>query len=170
MTLSEQTQTLARLSTQATSWVAHHAPEAGPDALVDLRRQGRIARRLAAAASRPPAVAVYGASQAGKSYLMSGLSSPAEGPFLISYGDRQLDYLLEINPSGGDESSGLVSRFTLHAPRSPNPQFSVPVKLLSISDIIRIIGNTFLSDFRIIENKEKTGNHPLAMECPCRTA
>lgn len=161
MTLSEQTQTLARLSTQATSWVAHHAPEAGPDALVDLRRQGRIARRLAVAASRPPAVAVYGASQAGKSYLMSGLSSPAEGPFLISYGDRQLDYLLEINPSGGDESSGLVSRFTLHAPRSPNPQFSVPVKLLSISDIIRIIGNTFLSDFRIIENKEKPETIPL---------
>ena len=161
MTLSEQTQTLARLSTQATSWVTHHAPEAGPNVLADLRRQGRMARRLAASASRPPAVAVYGASQAGKSYLMSGLSSPAEGPFLISYGDRQLDYLLEINPSGGDESSGLVSRFTLHAQTSPNPQFPVPVKLLSISDIIRIIGNTFLADFRIIENQNIPETIPL---------
>ncbi|ACI52947.1 virulence factor SrfC-like protein [Gluconacetobacter diazotrophicus PA1 5] len=149
-TLVERTATLARLAAEAADWVENHAPEAGADCRKALRRERRVARGLKRAVARRATVAVYGASQAGKSYLMSSLSCPAEGALEISYGDRTLDFLKDINPPGGDESSGLVSRFTLVPPQPPAGAPPVPVRLLSVSDIVRIVGNAFLSDFKLI--------------------
>ncbi|MBB2206425.1 virulence factor SrfC family protein [Gluconacetobacter takamatsuzukensis] len=149
-TLAERTTTLARVAAEAVDWVENHAPEAGADCRKALRRERRVARGLKRAVTRRTTVAVYGASQAGKSYLMSSLSCPAEGALEIGYGDRTLDFLKEINPPGGDESSGLVSRFTLVPPQAPDGAPPVPVRLLSVSDIVRIVGNAFLSDFKLI--------------------
>ncbi|WP_077804109.1 virulence factor SrfC family protein [Gluconobacter sp. Dm-74] len=155
VTLASQTRTLASLATTCADWVQHHAAGASPSCRAALRRERRLAHRLQAAASRPAAVAVYGASQAGKSYLMSSLSSPAEGPLLIRYGQHTLDFLMDMNPPGGDESSGLVSRFTLNPPAAPANAPPIPVRLLSVTDIIRIVGNTFLSDFKLIGIKPR---------------
>nr|WP_259657279.1 putative virulence factor [Gluconacetobacter dulcium] len=138
------------MAAEAADWVEDHAPEAPASCRKVLRRERRIARGLQRAVARRAAVAVYGASQAGKSYLMSSLSCPADGTLEISYGDRTLDFLKDINPPGGDESSGLVSRFTLVPPRPPAGAPPVPVRLLSVSDIVRIVGNAFLSDFKLI--------------------
>ncbi|MDE7548960.1 virulence factor SrfC family protein [Acetobacter fabarum] len=167
--LVNKTRLLADLAVNAARWVDDHAPEAGNDSLRALRRERRVARKLSHAANRRSAVAVYGASQAGKSYLISSLSAPEHGPLRICYGGESFEFLKEINPTGGDESSGLVSRFTLFPPTPPDGAPPVTVRLLSVADIIRIVGNTFLSDFKLINVTppplntimEKLGNLPL---------
>ena len=51
----------------------------------------------------------------------------------------------EINPEGGQESTGLVTRFSIK--RVPTPHgYPVALRLLSETDVIRIISNTFMLD------------------------
>ena len=114
------------------------------------RRFARRANRLRQAAERPTAVAVFGASQAGKSYLVSGLAAPRGRPLIAAYDRERLNFLTDLNPVGGRESTGLVSRFTIR--RVPAPAHApVPLRLLSQTDIVKILANTFLEDFQIAD-------------------
>ena len=114
------------------------------------RRFARRANRLRVAASRPMAVAVFGASQAGKSYLVSSLAAPRGKPLLAQYGAQTLNFLRDLNPEGGKESTGLVSRFTIR--NIPTPaQAPVPLRLLSQTDVVKILANTFLEDFQLTD-------------------
>ena len=85
----------------------------------EFRRYERRGARLREAAQRPMCVAVFGASQAGKSYLVSRLAAPPGGRLAARFGDRTLDFLKDINPPGGQEATGLVTRFTMHPQPSP---------------------------------------------------
>lgn len=112
------------------------------------RRFGRRAERLRVAAGRPMYVAVFGASQAGKSYLVSSLATAPGRPLLAAYGAERVNFLTALNPQGGKESTGLVSRFTLRAAPAPadNP---VPLRLLSQTDVVKILANACLEDFKV---------------------
>ncbi|HUN40519.1 MAG TPA: virulence factor SrfC family protein [Acetobacteraceae bacterium] len=112
----------------------------------EFRRHARRTDRLREAAERPPAVAVFGASQAGKSYLVSRLTISPGTSLQIDFEGRALDFLLDINPRGGEESTGLVTRFTVHRVATP-PGTPVVLRLLSQTDVIRILTNTFVKDF-----------------------
>ena len=114
----------------------------------DFRRFGRRAARLRVAAGRPMCVAVFGASQAGKSYLVSSLATRPGEPLVSVYGDRKLNFLQELNPQGGKESTGLVSRFTVRGVAAPAGS-PVPVRLMSQTDVVKILANAFLEDFLI---------------------
>ncbi len=111
------------------------------------RKYGRRAARLQAAAARPMCVAVFGASQAGKSYLVSSLATKPGEPLLAAYGARRVNFLQELNPQGGKESTGLVSRFTIRGVAAP-PDAPVPVRLLSQTDVVKILANAYLEDFK----------------------
>jgi hypothetical protein len=120
-----------------------------PTALArDFRRFGRRAARLRTAAGRPMGVAVFGASQAGKSYLVNSLATPAGRPLETMYGNQRLNFLRDLNPPGGKESTGLVSRFTLRADPAPR-ETPVPLRLLSQTDVVKILANAFLEDFEV---------------------
>lgn len=120
-----------------------------PTALArDFRRFGRRASRLRVAAERPMCVAVFGASQAGKSYLVSSLATRPGQPLLAAYGDQRLDFLQDLNPQGGTESTGLVTRFTVRPPAAP-AQAPVPLRLMSQTDVVKILANAFLEDFKV---------------------
>lgn len=111
------------------------------------RRFSRRARRLQVAVERPTAVAVFGASQAGKSYLVSSLAAPRNKPLVAAWGEERLDFLRDLNPEGGKESTGLVSRFTIR--RMPTPAGApVPLLLLTQTDVVKILANTFLEDIQ----------------------
>jgi hypothetical protein len=112
----------------------------------DLRRFARRARRLTAAAERPMAVAVFGPSQSGKSYLISALARRGTEPVFARFGGERLDFVRDINPEGGQEATGLITRFTLRPAAAPDGA-PVPLRLLSQADVIRILANTFLEDF-----------------------
>jgi len=114
----------------------------------DFRRFGRCAARLRAAAERPMCVAVFGASQAGKSYLVSSLATRPGQPLVAAYGNQRLNFLQDLNPQGGKESTGLVSRFTVRGVAGP-AQAPVPLRLMSQTDVVKILANAYFEDFKV---------------------
>lgn len=117
------------------------------ESLVEYTRRARLsARRIGGSLHRRNCVGVFGPSQAGKSYLVSALAKRKDAPLLLDFAGQSLDFLKEINPAGGKESTGLVSRFTRH--KSPlDAKYPVELRLLSETDLVKIISNSFLSDF-----------------------
>ncbi len=78
------------------------------------------------------AVAVFGPSQSGKSYLISALARRGTEPVLARFGATRLDFVRDINPEGGQEATGLITRFTLRPAAAPEGA-PVPLRLLSQS-------------------------------------
>lgn len=119
------------------------------DSLTEAARRARLAaRRLSHAASRNNCVGVFGPSQAGKSYLVSTLARPREATARlgIRLGNDIKDFLRDINPPGDRESTGLVTRFTVH-PGDVDPDFPVDIRLLTETDLVKILSNSFFLDF-----------------------
>lgn len=96
---------------------------------------------------RPMSVSVFGASQAGKSYFSSLISQPRDGrPFMVRFaGQEDTDYKDKINPPGGGESTGVVTRFSIRSVDSP-PGFPVCVRLLSEIEVVKMLGNSYFLD------------------------
>jgi hypothetical protein len=110
----------------------------------------RLAKRRAAAASiekvaeHPMTIGVFGASQAGKSYLVNELARGAGSRLQIVVGAQGTkDFIRELNPEGGQESTAQVTRFTSIPQTTPDPEFPIPVRLLSVSDLLKIFSNGF---------------------------
>ena len=73
---------------------------------------------------------------------------------MAHFGGEQIDFIEKINPEGGKESTGLVTRFSIRSQEHPSG-FPVCLRLLSESDIVKILANSYFMD----------GDH--AMEAPC---
>ncbi len=150
--LAEECAGFAAITEQALAWItdAENADLVGSEtkSLVQMMRRGaRRARRLAKAAQSRMSVSVFVPSQAGKSFLVSVLARPQDGPLIAGFNgpDGALDYIREINPEGEGESTGLVTRFTME--RAETPQgYPVRLTLLSEADIIRTLLNSFFMD------------------------
>lgn len=139
----------ADAASEAVTWLADNRAKVREEAQAiarDFRKFARRARKLEAAAERPMCVAVFGPSQSGKSYLISALARRGQEPVTAMFDDAALDFVRDINPEGGQEATGLVTRFTLRPP-STIPGHPVALRLLSQTDVIKIFGNTFLEDF-----------------------
>ena len=117
----------------------------------ELRRAARVFRRCSRAASRKMCAGVFGPSQAGKSYLISALARDAGHSLLAVFGEESKDFISEINPEGGKESTGLVTRFTMTRPTDLPPGHPVQIRLLSETDIVKILANAYYAD---CEHKE----------------
>ena len=146
--LSNRCKELVHSVEQAELWVEDNRnvvrSEADP-LLARLRRSARLLKRCERAATRKMCVGVFGPSQSGKSYLISALARDAQGSLLADFAGPTHDFIREINPEGGKESTGLVTRFTLSPHQSPQG-YPVRIGLLSEMDIVKIIANTFYSD------------------------
>jgi hypothetical protein len=119
----------------------------------DLRKSISQIRRLEQAAESKMCVGVYGASQAGKSYLVSVLARNGTEPLTAVLGAKEIDFIREINPAGGQESTGLVTRFTIDPIKTPE-KFPIKAKLLSELDLIKIFVNTYVFDVDVDEQDE----------------
>jgi len=112
-----------------------------------LRRYRNKSRRLAKAASRPPAIGTFGISQAGKSFLVDSLAKGKNGRLESMLGNTRLDFMKHVNPpGGGKEATGLVTRFTRTKSKAP-ADFPVEVELVSEADLIKILWNSYIRDF-----------------------
>lgn len=137
---------------QAIDWVSDNGDVVGSrkDGLKQILRIHALeSRRLEAAAVRPTSVAVFGESQAGKSFMIGKFITPDENGAKVIFGEGEdavkMDFLSEINPQGGKETTGLVTRFSL---RKRNAPISHPVELRIARpvDIAKIFANTFVYD------------------------
>ncbi|MCY4304352.1 MAG: virulence factor SrfC family protein [Aestuariivita sp.] len=143
---------VARISREAIDWINNpeNAELVGmrkKNISTHLRRSARRAERLERSAKTKMSVSVFGPSQAGKSFLVSILARPQNGRLVADFDDPEgkLDYIAEINPAGDGESTGLVTRFTTTKTTTP-PHFPIQLNLLTESDIVRILINSFFED------------------------
>lgn len=148
--LEEIAHKIADASKDAVGWVTHpeNAQSIGSSRETlerDLRKGVVQARRLAYAATRPMAVAVFGPSQAGKSHLISVLARRGDALMANFEGmSEPVNYIQRINPDREKEATGLVTRFTCKQPDAAAPHgFPVRLRLLSHADIIKIIANSY---------------------------
>jgi hypothetical protein len=141
----------AQAASEGVDWLAAHREPSPRIATLQkrLRRQAVEARRLAVAAARPMSVGVFGASQMGKSFLIGKLISPEDRPAGVVFGQGAeavtQDFLSQVNPSGGDETTGLVTRFSLRSVDTP-PGNPVVLRMMREVDVLKILANTFLFD------------------------
>jgi len=149
ITLHQHCLKLFQAVTDASAWVTENQDVVRSDQeglQVELRRSGRIFRQCARAAMRKMCAGVFGPSQAGKSYLISALARDASGVLMALFGAEVRDFIEEINPEGGKEATGLVTRFTMTRPASLPEGFPVQIKLLTETDLVKIIANTYYAD------------------------
>jgi hypothetical protein len=121
----------------------------------DFRKWSLAAKKCEAALERPMSVSVFGPSQAGKSYLISALARKGTSPLMADFDGKLLDFVKDLNPEGGKEATGLVTRFTLRRAKTP-AGLPVALRLLSQTDIVKIIGNSYYSDCDQAEEQHPT--------------
>ncbi len=150
--LAQDCEALAVAASEGVTWLkgaSQQSPtvaQQAPSLISELQKVRNQSRKLARAARRRMCVGVFGPSQAGKSYLVSILASRDGRPLQAKFGDKSYDFLRDINPPGNRESTGLVTRFGLGL-SDVTPEFPVRVRLLTQTDIVKILGNSFLLDF-----------------------
>ena len=117
---------------QALEWVDKTrvtAPKLERDAYdlkLGLYQARNLARNLGRVAGTPMTTGFFGLSQAGKSYLISALAAGANGALETKFGEERLDFIQDINPSGGGtEATGLVTRFSRLAKPSEDSAYPV---------------------------------------------
>ena len=150
--LAQDCEALAVAASEGVGWLrgaAQQSPTVAQQAhslIGELQKVRNQSRKLARAARRRMCVGVFGPSQAGKSYLVSILASRDGRPLQARFADKTYDFLRDINPPGNRESTGLVTRFGLGL-SDVSSDFPVRVRLLTQTDIVKIIANAFMEDF-----------------------
>ncbi len=97
-----------------------------------------------------PAAAIYGESQAGKSYLVSALLSTQGKAFKVIDGNgNDYDFKNQINPRGNEmESTSVVTRFSTKY-KWINKEYPIIAKLLSPTDIILVICEAYYNNLKV---------------------
>jgi hypothetical protein len=148
-TLSATCRTLDQIGSEFVDWLDQNAERVRQEKAgltKEFRRLSTQARRLEQAAQRPMCVGVFGPSQSGKSYLISALARKGTAPLLADFAGQTIDFIRDINPEGGRESTGLVTRFTLQPAAGATPAAPVQMRLLTQTDLVKILGNTYYAD------------------------
>jgi hypothetical protein len=147
--LSETCRTLEQVGTAFLAWLDENSERVRQEKAgltKEFRRLAAQARRLDQAVQRPMCVGVFGPSQSGKSYLISALARKGTAPLMADFAGQQIDFIRDINPEGGRESTGLVTRFTLQPVSGATPAAPVQMRLLTQTDLVKILGNTYYAD------------------------
>ncbi len=159
--LASHCQGLQQNTQKALDWITANKELMGKEfdtIHAELRRAGRAFHKCQVAAQRKMCVGVFGASQAGKSYLISTLARDNQGKLITNFNGIQHDFISEINPEGEKESTGLVTRFTTTAPENPPQGYPIRLRLLNECDIARVIANSYYAD---CEHKESPDQEAL---------
>ena len=119
-------------------------PETAHEA-VAMRDLAIRAKKLKRAAARPQALGFFGPSQAGKSFLVGALLSHELGSLEVLSKGKSLDFLRDINPAKGVESTGVVTRFTTSPSSDARPdQGDFVCRLLSMETVLESMATGFL--------------------------
>lgn len=133
----------------AIEWIKSNRKEHYEQRFMQLVSERCRLRKLAATEYENPAIAAFGESQKGKSYVISNLLSDNGKPFKVVAPDREYDFVKEINPITNDvEATGIVTRFTTFAntPGRYLDKYPVMIKLLGVAEIATILCDGYHSD------------------------
>lgn len=115
--------------------------------LVNVRR---LLKRMRFSLECNPAVAAFGESQKGKSYVISSLLARKGQQFMVKdpeTGD-QYNFVEQFNPIVRDvEATGVATRFTRKYDILDN-HFPILVKILSVADVLQILCDTAYNDVK----------------------
>lgn len=142
----------AHAASLASSWVernqavAVELQDSAPEFLVKL---GDTAIRLGYSLqnlSCRPTIGLFGASQAGKSYLVSSLAAGTEGVLATHWDQDEINFIKHVNPAGNNsEATGFATRFSHE--RHPCPAgFPVELKVFGELELVMILINSFFAD------------------------
>ena len=147
---------MADAADDALDWAADNEKRLGlgrPAFEREMKKALLEARKLANAARRPMSAAVFGPSQAGKSFLVGKILEPEGKAAQVVFGQgdeaEKLNFLQQVNPTGGKETTGIVTRFSTTPMETPKG-FPVHLRLLREIDIVKILCNTFVWDLSAI--------------------
>ena len=145
MTFENQTKCLIELDTWANDQENKGVLGAHAETVKKkLRIANFKANQISSARGEKPTVGIYGPSQAGKSYLTAKFAENTDGILSVQL-DQEYDFLRQINPAGGKESTALVSRFTTDQ-TVKFQKFPLKAKLLSEADLVCILANSYYCD------------------------
>lgn len=155
----------ANAAAASISWVERNSPAVpdlaiqNNDIIVNLARASNQLSSTVHNLKQHPTIGLFGASQAGKSYLVSALAA-GQGRSLQTYWDNNaIDFIKHVNPSGNNsEATGFVTRFT-HTPHSTPIGFPVELTLLSELEIVMILINAFFNDINQADVKMSPNEH-----------
>lgn len=111
----------------------------------------RTVRKVTRVLDKKPVFGLFGRSQAGKSYLAHIILSDSTSSLKINLGKEEVDFIEDINPSGGGvESTGVVTRFTID-PVS-DKDFPVYTRFLSLEDVCLVLCKSYYLN---LQDKDK---------------
>ncbi|MFH0822714.1 MAG: virulence factor SrfC family protein [Pseudomonadota bacterium] len=129
---------------QEWSETSHLSPKEKDKFLSRVSKRFKAVSNIESVALHPMTVGVFGPSQSGKSYLVNELTRGHSSNLEIVLGQHGVkDFLKDINPEGGQESTAQVTRFTCNPRKVLDPSFPVHVDLLSKTDLVKIFVNGF---------------------------
>jgi hypothetical protein len=152
------------------NWIARNLPkrvgtrhQLSSELADQVRKRCRELKNLHLAASMPVAVAVYGASQAGKSLFVGRLlESRKPGETVLGFDPKDapipdLDFLNDFNPQGGGEATAVVTRFTLGKGLADSMRadgFPIIGRLLNRSDLLKSMARGFKGECKSDEQEQ----------------
>lgn len=117
-----------------------------PDVLVNLGRATTLAGYSVQNLAHRPTIGLFGASQAGKSYLVSSLAAGPNGKLSTHWDLAEIDFIRHVNPSGNNsEATGFATRFT-HEHHANPVGYPIELKVLGEMELCMILINAFFAD------------------------
>lgn len=140
-------------------WIKKNRPEHYEQRFLQLVEERRKLRKMAQAAEENPAVAAYGKSQVGKSYLMSNMlqqevslpngKKSIKAFEVVAEGGKHYNFINEMNPiTTSTEATGVVTRFSSFSrhPERYSEKYPVLMRSLSVMDITLILSDGYFND------------------------
>ena len=150
--MPEQYQNAAGAVAWASTWIERNqsvTPDLKnltPELLLELARTRSTLDYTVHNLTTRPTIGLFGASQAGKSYLVSSLAAGSAGVLQTHWDNAEIKFIKHVNPSGNNsEATGFATRFT-HQPADSIPGFPVELQVLQEMELAMILINAFFAD------------------------
>lgn len=135
---------------ESLDWIKVNKSDHYEKKFLELVEERRKLRKLLNAEKDNPAIAAFGKSQVGKSYLMSCILQDNGRPFMVDTENGKYNFIEAINPIGDDkEATGVVTRFSSFKRNAEiySKEYPVMMRPLTVKDLILIISDSYFNDF-----------------------
>ena len=130
-------------------WIKKNKPEDYAAKFLQMVDERRKLRKLQTAKQDNPAIAAYGVSQVGKSYLINCLLQKEGKPFILEADGKAYNFIEEMNPkTDNTEATGVVTRFSSFStdPDRYCDKYPILMRCLSVADVIQVLSDGYYND------------------------